>query len=239
MAFKSGFFNSVDGDRLYNADDLSQFYYGLISNGVIADPITALSVSPGTGMKVSVAAGRAMIHCKYFVNTEAYELTLQAADDTNPRIDRVVLKFDNLNREITIAVKTGTPAALPSAPSLIRTANVYELSLAQIYVGSGVTAVTAAAITDERTDPNVCGLCSFNEPESFAIDAGTNAIITEQQRDIVAGGGQRMCVDIRCHSISDVTPASESWATGSIAWEIPSSKFYALDTDGTWKEASS
>ena len=238
MAFKSGFFNSVDGDRLYNADDLSQFYYGLISNGVIADPITALSVSPGTGMKVSVAAGRAMVNCKYFVNTEAYELTLQAADDTNPRIDRVVLKFDNLNREITIAVKTGTPAALPSAPSLIRTANVYELSLASIAVAAEATAVTSAMITDERTNPAVCGFCGFTAPEEIAVDAGEGAIITHAVRDVTAYPDAYV-VDIRCHDISAVTPASESWAAGSCAWEIPSGDFYALDTDGTWKKVSS
>lgn len=237
MAFKSGFFNSVDGDRLYNADDLSQFYYGLISNGIIADPINSLAVSPATGMKVSVAAGRAMISCKYFVNTEAYELTLQAADETNPRIDRVILKYDALNREITIVVRTGTPAATPTAPALVRSGNIYELSLASIAVAAEASAVTAAMITDERTDPDVCGLCSFNAPESFAFDAGTDAIITDQQRDINAGGSERVCVTIRCHDIDDVTPASESWATGSIAWEIPSGKFYGLDTDGTWKEA--
>ena len=223
---------------MYNADDLSQFYYGLISNGVIADPVNALSVSPGTGMKVSVAAGRAMVNCKYFVNTEAHELTLQAADDTNPRMDRVVLKYDSLNREITVTVKTGTPAATPSAPSLTRTGNVYELSLAQIYVVAEATSVTAANITDERPDRSVCGFCGFTAPSDIAADAGEGAIITHAVRDVTAYPDAYV-VDIRCHDISAVKPASESWATGSCAWEIPSGDFYALDTDGTWKKVSS
>ena len=238
MAFKYGFFNSVDGDRKYNADDLSQFYYGLISNGVIADPVNALAVSPGTGMQVSAAAGRAMVNCKYFVNTVAYDLALQAADDNNPRTDRVVLRLDSGSRDFTLQIRTGTPAASPAAPPLVRAGNVYELSLAAVTVPAGATAITAAMITDERTDPAVCGLCSFNDPQNFAIDAGTNAIITEQKRDILAGGGERMCVTIRCHDITDVTPASESWATGSIAWEIPTGDFYGLDTDGTWEKVT-
>lgn len=238
MAFKSGIFNSVDGDRMYNADDLSQFYYGLISNGVIADPVNALSVSPGTGMKVSVAAGRAMVNCKYFVNTAAYELTLQAADDTNPRIDRVVMRYDGINREISIVVRTGTPAAAPAPPALVRSGSIYELSLASITIPAEATAVTSSMITDERTNPAVCGFCGFTAPEEIAVDAGEGAIITHAVRDVTAYPDAYV-VDIRCHDISAVTPASESWATGSCAWEIPSGDFYALDTDGTWKKVSS
>lgn len=238
MALKSGFFDAVDGDRTYNADDLSQFYYGLISGGVIADPLTALQIAADTGMTVTVAAGRAMLKCKYFVNTESYPVTLQAADDTNPRIDRIVVRLDMQSRVIEILSRTGTPEVLPTPPELIRNTNVYEISLAQISIPAEATAITQAMITDERTDPYVCGLCSFNRPEEFAVDAGENAIITHQQRDIVTSAGEHICVEIRCHSISSVTPANESWATGSLAWEISTGKHYALAANGTWTEVS-
>lgn len=236
MAFKSGFFNSVDGDRLYNADDLSLFYYGLISNGVLAFPADSLAVSAGTGMNVTVAAGRAMINCKYFVNTENYELTVQAADAVNPRIDRVILQLNTNSRDFTILIRTGTPAAEPTAPALVRTGSVYELSLAKIIVAAEATSMTSSMITDEREDKTVCGFCAFPVEQEYAKDAGNGAVITHSVKDRISGLD---VVEIRCNEISDVIPARASWGTGSIAWEISTGKLYALDTDGEWTEVTS
>lgn len=235
MAFKSGFFNAVDGDRMYNADDLSLFYYGLISNGVLASPASSLAVSAGTGMKVNVAAGRAMVNCKYFVNTENYELIVQAADDTNPRIDRVILRLDMTNRDISILIRTGTPAASPVAPELERSRIVYELSLAAIMVAAEAAAITQSMIVDEREDADACGFCAFPIEQEYAKDAGNGAIITHSVKDRISGLD---VVEIRCHAITDVTPASASWGTGSFAWEISTGKMYGLDTDSTWTEVA-
>lgn len=240
MAIKSGFFNSVDKDRRYSADDLSQFFYGLISDGIVDDTMTAssLKVEPGTGLGVKVLPGKAVIRTKYVVNDEDYPITLLAADSTNPRIDRIVLHLNTAAsvRSITVIAKSGTPAANPSAPALIRTGTIYELSLAQIYVGAGASSVTAANITDERPDRSMCGFCGFTAPEEIAVDAGEGAIITHASRDVMSNA---YVVDIRCHDIAAVTPASDSWAAGSFAWEIPTSKWYTLDTDGTWVEVTS
>lgn len=235
MAFKGGLFNAVDGDRVYNADDLSEFYYGLISDGVLASPITSLQVTTSGGMSVSVAAGRAMIRCKYFINTDDYVMSIDAADNTNPRIDRIVLRMDAQNRRFDILCRKGTAAVSPSAPALVRTDSVYELSLAQIYVNANADEITPENITDERPNRNVCGLCSFNAPEEFAYSAGTNAVITSTMRDF-AEAGDRMVVEIRCHKIVDVTPALETWGTGSVAWQTSTGTLFVLDTDGTWVE---
>jgi hypothetical protein len=37
MAFKCGFFNSINGDRLYNAEDMNNPYSRIVSNGVFGD----------------------------------------------------------------------------------------------------------------------------------------------------------------------------------------------------------
>ena len=42
MAIKYGFFNSVSGDRKYNADDISNYFLKLISDGVFATPATCM-----------------------------------------------------------------------------------------------------------------------------------------------------------------------------------------------------
>lgn len=159
MAVTYGFFDSINGDRTYNADDIGNYFLKLISNGVFATPSTSMQVQATTGMTVNVAAGWGFINCKWINNDSDYTLQLDAADSSMKRIDRIVLKLDTSRtaRCITIEVKTGTPAVTPVAPALTRTGNIYELSLAQIDVYAGTTSITQTNITDERADTSVCG----------------------------------------------------------------------------------
>lgn len=160
MAISYGFFNSVNGDRVYNADDISNYFLKLISNGVFATPADAMQVQAASGMAVNVSAGWGFINCKWINNDAPYSLTLDTADMVLNRIDRVVLRLNAQSsvRNIEIAVKKGTPAQSPAPPILARISGAqWELSLAQIYVGANVTEITQANITDERADISVCG----------------------------------------------------------------------------------
>lgn len=157
MAVKYGFFNSENGDRLYNADDISRFFYKLISDGVLDSPATNLMVASRSGMTVQVLQGYGMINAKYVWITSPEDITLDAADIALPRVDRVVLRLDITNRQITVAAKKGTPAASPTPPALTRSGAIYELSLAKIAVAANATAIAQADITDERPDESVCG----------------------------------------------------------------------------------
>lgn len=159
MAVTYGFFDSINGDRTYNADQISDYFLKLISNGVFATPATAMQVTATTGLIVNVSAGWGFINCKWIKNDNNYSLQLDAADTSFARIDRVVLHLDisSEHRYITIEIKKGTPAATPEPPTLTRSGDVYELSLAQIAVAANATTITQADITDERPDTSVCG----------------------------------------------------------------------------------
>lgn len=160
MAVTYGFFDSVNGDRKYNADQISDYFLKLISNGVFATPADAMQVQAASGMSVNVSAGWGFINCKWINNDAPYSLTLDASDVVLNRIDRVVLRLDPSTavRSIVIAVKKGAPASSPQPPALTQTAGgVWELSLAQIAINAGATAITQADITDERANTNVCG----------------------------------------------------------------------------------
>lgn len=160
MAISYGFFNSVNGDRLYNADDISNYFLKLISNGVFATPANAMQVQAGSGMTVSVSAGWGFINCKWLNNDSAYNLTLDAADIALNRIDRVVMRLnaDSSLRNMELAIIKGAPAATPTAPGLTRVAGgIWELSLAQIYIAANATEITQANITDERPNTALCG----------------------------------------------------------------------------------
>lgn len=158
MAVTYGFFDSVDGDRTYNADQISEYFLKLISNGVFATPADAMQVRAGEGMNVYVTAGWGFINCKWIKNTSNYNLTLSASDLVLKRIDRVVMRLDPTNRNIVLDIKQGTPAASPEAPELTREeGGTWELSLAQIFINANTSAITQADITDERPDAELCG----------------------------------------------------------------------------------
>ena len=79
------------------------------------------------------------------------------SNGVNPRIDRVVVRWDAVERKISTMVLTGTAAASPTAPSLTRSDNIYELALADIAVAAGAVSLAAGDITDRRLDTALCG----------------------------------------------------------------------------------
>jgi hypothetical protein len=154
MSQRSRFFDSSAGDRVYTSDAWAQVIAALQSTGIVPGLVDELLVheSSPAALSVRVKLGTALILGYYFEVYAAEEtLALAAADATNPRIDRIVARRSLANREVALAVLTGTPAASPTAPAL--TTNVsgtYEIPLAQVLVAALATSVVDANITDER-----------------------------------------------------------------------------------------
>lgn len=124
-----------------------------IGEGVINNAGLELETfADGSGMNVKVKTGQALIRGHYYDNTAQETLTIAAADVTNPRIDRVVLRLDPTANSVVLAVITGTPAASPSAPALTQTdGGIYELPLAQVAVAAAAVVISAGNVTDQRT----------------------------------------------------------------------------------------
>lgn len=154
---KSSFFNSVSSDRRYSAEDWAAYFASFISNGVFAEPSDNLQVLINTGMGISIKPGISFVNGYRYQNTTDLIKTLAVADGIYNRIDRVVIRWSLLDRKITAAVLQGAPATTPVAPALTRDAEIYELALADIYVGAGVTSIVQSNITDRRPDSDLCG----------------------------------------------------------------------------------
>ena len=161
MAIKGYFFNAIlqDGvyDRVYDAEDVTSYLDMLVGDGVFPNPSTNLQVMAGTGMQVSVQAGQGWINGHKMINTAALPLTIAAANALLTRIDRVIFYVDYSARAMGIEVKTGTAAASPQAPALVRTESRYEMCLANVTVAKGATSITQANIQDTRGNSSVCG----------------------------------------------------------------------------------
>ena len=159
MAIESGFFNSVNNDRLYNARDISRYFENILSSGIFKRITNCLQVSAASGMGITVAPGAGLIESQWFRASEAQALTVPAAHAVLPRIDNVVarLDFSEEVRAITLMVVSGTPADSPQAAAPVRTATVYDLILARVLVPAGASAIAADNITDTRANAEICG----------------------------------------------------------------------------------
>ena len=170
---KSSFFNSVSGDRKYQASDFAEYFNSLVTNGVFPDPSTNLQVLANGNMTVTIKAGPAWIKGYHYLNDADLILTIAVADGVLKRIDRIVLKMDTVARNITAVVKKGTFASTPVAPVLQRDADAYELGLADVYVANGATSIIQANITDLRMNTTYCGWVNS------LIQADTTAIFNQ------------------------------------------------------------
>ncbi len=159
MSVRSGFFNSIGGDRLYDAEDIGNYFDGLISNGIFESIGNRLAVTPGNGLSVNIDTGRAIVNCHWMVNDAVLNLSLAAADVQYKRIDRIVVRLDRTdnNRTVNIFVKKGENALSPVAPALTRTESVYELCLADVFIGANVVSISQSNITDQRINTSLCG----------------------------------------------------------------------------------
>ena len=178
---KSSFFNSVSHDRVYRAEEWAEYFASFIGNGVFPVPSNNLQVVAGSGMVVTVKAGKAWINGYFYYNTGDLSLTLPVADGVLNRIDRIVVRWDLTERLISVVVKSSTPSASPTPPALQRDADAYELCLADITTGAGVTAISQAVITDRRLDPSLCGVVAgvVDQIDTTAFNAQLQAWFTD------------------------------------------------------------
>lgn len=156
MAIRCGFFNSIDQDRVYQADDMTKPYEMLVSNGVFATqrgtPSNQLQVYADEGMTIRVKAGRGIFFDKWFLNDADLILSVQYSEPTLSRIDSVVVEIDKTEsvRGARIYIKKGTPNSSPVPPAMTRTDYIKEYRLANITIGPNVQSIAQKNIQDTR-----------------------------------------------------------------------------------------
>lgn len=175
-----GFFNSVNGDRKYNADQISNYFKGLISNGVFQNVGNAFIVTANSDMSVNIGSGKAYINGKWIDNDNSFNLSIDSADTAYDRIDTIVIRLDYSERKIGIKILKGTASASPSAVTISRDNTLYDLKLAEIRVKANATKITTANITDYRMS-NVCGFVT-----GIITQVDTSKLFLQMQEDYKA-----------------------------------------------------
>ena len=149
MSVSSGFFNSLNGDRKYNAAQMSVIFDGLIIDGVFASIGTAFAVKAAGGLTVNVGIGKAWFDHTWTVNDSILPMTAPEAEVLLDRIDAVVLEVNGMEsvRENTIKFVKGNPSSAPSRPTLTNEGNVHQYPLCYIYRKYGTAVINQADIT--------------------------------------------------------------------------------------------
>lgn len=149
MSVSSGFFNSLNGDRKYNAAQMSAIFDGLIIDGVFASIGTAFAVKAAGGLTVNVGIGKAWFDHTWTVNDSILPMTVPEAEVLLDRIDAVVLEVNGTEsvRENTIKFVKGNPSSAPSRPTLTNEGNVHQYPLCYIYRKYGTSVINQADIT--------------------------------------------------------------------------------------------
>jgi len=156
IQIESGFWNSVSGDRLYDADDMNKPYKRLISEGIFPDagsePSADFEVVFVSGLDILVKAGDALLGGRWIISEQDQAITIQQNSSANPRIDSIIIQVDTTlaGRDCSIIYRQGTPAASPTAPAINTEEGVLEWRIANIWLAAGAGSITADDITDLR-----------------------------------------------------------------------------------------
>ena len=126
---------------------LFQEYLDVLAAGLagIDCVLSGGAITGGIDMTPAVAKC-AVLSNKVLFAVAAADVTISAADVTNPRIDLIVVTSAG-----ALAVRAGTAAAAPKPPA--RTAN--DVVLGAVYVAANDTAIATTEITDMRVTPSM------------------------------------------------------------------------------------
>lgn len=149
MAITSGFFNSVNGDRKYDAIQMSSIFDGLIVDGVFASIGNAFNVKAAGGLNLTVDTGKAWFDHTWTLNDSVLQIVAPDAELLLDRIDAVVLEINNSEsvRKNDIKIVKGTASSSAVKPTLKNEGNVRQHPICYIFRKAGSSSIMQADIT--------------------------------------------------------------------------------------------
>ena len=199
MAVSSGFFNSQNGDRKYNAEQMSSIFDGILIDGVYSTIGTCFKVTASTGNTVNVGIGRAWFNHAWIYNDAALPITLEDSDILLNRYDAIVIEINHsLNvRAGSIKVVKGTPSSSPQKPALTKNDQVNQYPLCYILRTAESTSISSGNIentvgTDEcpYASTDVAGLTEQINQKVDTSDIANNLTTTTAGKVLDARQGK-------------------------------------------------
>lgn len=162
------------------------------------------------------------------------QLTVDSADGVLNRIDRVIVEWQTTDYADLPEIKIlkGTASSTAAVPALTNNGTKRQISLAQISVAAGTTAITASMITDERLDPAVCGLVTESVTADTSVINAQFAALLAQLRTAIeqAAGGEipdgsithpKLAADAVKLTFTNVAVQASQWAADETYSDFP------------------
>lgn len=151
MAVSYGFYNSVNGDRKYNAEEFGSIFDGVIRDGIYMSIGDRFAVKvAATGDAITVGTGRAWFNKTWTLNDSILTIPVLASDVLFDRLDIVVLEINTSNavRANSIKIVQGVAATQPQEPVLTNTNEVHQYPLAVLSRKSNINTIEQADISN-------------------------------------------------------------------------------------------
>ena len=153
----------TDFDGVNHTEATESEYHKMLmpKDGYLAgDGSSELAVIQNTppAMNVVVGTGVARVQGIRYVNDAAKTVTVDAADATNPRIDRIVIRLTwSANTMEAVYLQGHRSRSRHQHRRSTQTSSVWELGLCTILIPTGKSSILAGDITDTR-DTSACGV---------------------------------------------------------------------------------
>ena len=162
MTISSGFFNSVNHDRLYDAEQFGSIFDGVINDGVYEHVGDAFNVSPNSSVNDSViiGTGRAWFNHTWILNDSQYSVTLNPPNLVLPRYDALVFDIDRRDsvRKNSITIVEGTPNSTPQYPAMINEELHKQYPFAYVLLNPGNSEIISAENITYNVGKSTCPL---------------------------------------------------------------------------------
>ena len=168
-------------DVYVGAEWVMKWLHGRTSGVFGAEKNLGTSIIPGT-MSVEISDGVGWLSNEngdgivFWNDSEQsngikLRLTHDVADGVMDRIDRIVVTWETTNYVALpeISILKGTASSSPVPPALTNNNIQRQISIARVNIPAGTVSLSPSMITDERLDPEVCGIVT----ETIKIDTTT------------------------------------------------------------------
>lgn len=151
---------SAGYDNIIYSADFAEWLGTYFKNGVLVPDgamiTTQLKVTNPDSDHIKIDKGNMVVNGRTAFVTEPVTIETTASAPSVERWDRVIVELnleENVNAFI-LKVVTGTESAAPEPPDLVRTNEIYQMSLATVkHNNSGIY-----AIIDDRANETLCGI---------------------------------------------------------------------------------
>jgi len=133
MSLTSGFYDSYNGDRRYNAEQLSSIFDGIIRDGVFGTIGDQFFVYATSGTTIQVGRGRGWFNHTWVYNDSRITIDAGESDASFDRVDTVVIEIDRSStvRNASIKVIKGDELDI-AGKKPIRGSDINQYVLARI-----------------------------------------------------------------------------------------------------------